>query len=122
MNRSFSLSIVLSSSILALALAGCGGGGGAEPAKTAEAAGHHEHGPGGHHEHGDHAHAAAGTVKAPGDAKVGDTTTCPVSGEEFVVTETSPKVEYNGKTYFTCCAGCKKKFESDPAKFLKPST
>src|SRR4051812_36903566 len=33
-------------------------------------------------------------VKAIGEAKVGDTTRCPVSGEEFVVEATSPHQEY----------------------------
>ncbi len=65
--------------------------------------------------------APATNVKQPGDAKIGDTTTCPVSGEEFVVDASSPKVEHAGKTYFMCCGGCKKKFEADPAKYLKKS-
>jgi YHS domain-containing protein len=65
---------------------------------------------------------AVGTLKAPGEAKVGDRSKCPVSGEDFVVSETSPKVEYQGKTYYFCCPGCAKKFEGDPQKFLgKPS-
>lgn len=93
-----------------LALAACGGGNAAAPPaatpgeepKPAEA-------------------KPAGEVKAPGDAQVGDTTKCPVSGEEFVVEATSPKVEHEGKTYHFCCSGCKKKFESDPAKFLNKS-
>lgn len=64
-----------------------------------------------------------GALKENGEAKVGDKTKCPVSGEEFTVSATSPKVEYNGKTYYTCCAGCQKKLEADPAKFLaKPKT
>ncbi|MBX3192981.1 MAG: YHS domain-containing protein [Labilithrix sp.] len=62
-----------------------------------------------------------GEVKAPGDANVGDTTKCPVSGEEFTVEATSQKVEHDGKTYYFCCGGCKKKFESDPAKYVKKS-
>ncbi len=57
-------------------------------------------------------------VKAPGEARVGDKTRCPVSGEEFVVTESSPKAEYNGKTYYFCCGGCDTKFKADPQKFL----
>lgn len=66
--------------------------------------------------------AAGAPVVAPGDAKVGDKTTCPVSGEEFVVTAASPKVEYQGKTYFFCCSGCDKKFQADPQKYLsKPA-
>lgn len=28
--------------------------------------------------------------------------------------------EHGGKTYYFCCLGCKDKFSSDPAKFLKP--
>lgn len=61
---------------------------------------------------------ASAQVKSPGDARVGDRTTCPVSGEEFVVTELSPKVEHEGKTYYFCCEGCDKKFEADPQKYL----
>jgi YHS domain-containing protein len=60
-------------------------------------------------------------VKAPGEANVGDTTKCPVSGEEFVVEANSPKAEYKGKTYYFCCPGCDKKFESNPEKFLNKS-
>ena len=62
--------------------------------------------------------AAASALKAPGEAKVGDKSTCPASGDEFVVSESSPKTEYEGKTYYFCCPGCSKKFESDPKKFL----
>jgi Cu+-exporting ATPase len=65
--------------------------------------------------------ASKGAVKEAGDAKVGDTAKCPVSGEEFTVEATSPKTEHDGKTYYFCCAGCKKKFEADPAKFAKKS-
>lgn len=65
--------------------------------------------------------ATKGPAKEPGEAKVGDTTKCPVSGEEFVVDANSPKVEYEGKTYYFCCGGCKKKFEADPSKFAKKS-
>lgn len=83
-----------------------------EPAH--DGSGHHEHGDG-HHD--GNAPKSGGAVKAPGDANVGDTTKCPVSGEEFVVDANSPHAEHNGKTYYFCCSGCKKKFESDPAKF-----
>ncbi|MBX3233570.1 MAG: YHS domain-containing protein [Labilithrix sp.] len=61
----------------------------------------------------------AAELKAAGDAKVGDRTKCPTSGEEFVVTADSPKVEYQGKTYYFCCSGCDNKFAKDPEKFLK---
>ncbi len=61
----------------------------------------------------------AASIKAPGDAKVGDTSKCPVTGEEFTVEASSPHAEHDGKTYYFCCGGCKKKFEADPSKFVK---
>ena len=86
----------------------------APPAATDNEAAQHEHG---EHGHGDAAKSA--NLKKAGEAKIGDTQACPISGEEFVVSETSPKSEYNGKTYFFCCAGCKKKFEADPKKAVE---
>jgi YHS domain-containing protein len=62
--------------------------------------------------------AEAADVKAPGEAKVGDKTRCPVSGEVFTVSAESPKVEVDGKTYYMCCGGCTEKFKADPKKFL----
>ena len=94
-------------------LAACGGNT-SENAPPATPAGHTEQDP-------QHGKKGDGPVKAPGDANVGDTTKCPVSGEEFVVEASSPKVEHNGKTYYFCCSGCKKKFESNPEKFLTKS-
>ena len=61
--------------------------------------------------------APAANLKAPGEAKIGDTTKCPISGEQFVVAETSPHAEYEGKTYYFCCPDCAAKFKTDPAKF-----
>ncbi len=62
---------------------------------------------------------AATTLKPAGEAMVGDTTKCPISGEEFVVTASSPHAEHNGKTYYFCCPGCEEKFKADPAKFVQ---
>lgn len=61
--------------------------------------------------------APSAGLKAPGEAKIGDKTKCPISGEEFVVTADSPHAEHDGKTYYFCCPGCEKKFKSDPAKY-----
>ena len=90
----------------------------AAPATPPSSAAHGEHGSS-HDDH--HAKKADGPLKAPGEATVGDTTKCPVSGEEFVVEASSLKAEHGGKTYYFCCAGCKKKFESNPDKFLNKS-
>lgn len=99
--------------IVSLSLFGCGGENNLPPATPAGAT------PAGDH----HAEPKAGSavVKPNGDAKVGDTTKCPVSGEEFVVEATSPHVEYEGKTYYLCCSGCLKKVQAEPAKYLKKS-
>lgn len=98
--------------ILVTALAAGCGGASAEPAVPAA-----DH----------HTPSAAPSDGAPlkpiGEAGVGDRTKCPVSGEEFVVSEASPKVEHEGKTYYFCCAGCDQKFRADPQKYLtKPSS
>ena len=61
---------------------------------------------------------AAAKVVMPGEAVVGDTTTCLASGETFVVTAESPKATHEGKTYYFCCPGCEKKFAADPASYL----
>lgn len=62
--------------------------------------------------------AAAGDLKEPGEAKVGDKTRCPVSGEIMTVKESSPKFEYKGKTYYMCCDHCMKKLQAEPDKYL----
>jgi Cu+-exporting ATPase len=62
--------------------------------------------------------AADANLKAPGEAKMGDKTRCPISGETFTVSESSPKTEVDGKTYYFCCSGCSEKFKADPKKYL----
>ncbi|MEW5741215.1 MAG: hypothetical protein AB1938_19990 [Myxococcota bacterium] len=56
--------------------------------------------------------------KKPGEAALGDRTTCPVSGEVFTVKADSPRVTLDGKTYFLCCDDCVADFQKDPAKYL----
>ena len=36
-----------------------------------------------------------------------------------VDTETAPKTEYKGKTYYFCCSTCKEVFEKEPEKYVK---
>jgi len=62
--------------------------------------------------------ATAAALKKPGEAALGDRTTCPVSGEVFTVASDSPKVEFEGKTYFFCCDDCVADFQKDPAKYV----
>lgn len=62
--------------------------------------------------------APTGNLVANGDAHVGDRTNCPVSGEEFVVSESSPSVVHEGKTYYMCCPGCAGRFRANPQQFI----
>ncbi len=62
--------------------------------------------------------APTGNLVANGDAHVGDRTNCPVSGEEFVVTASSPTVEHEGKTYYMCCPGCSARFRANPQQYI----
>jgi YHS domain-containing protein len=64
------------------------------------------------------ASASSLPLVAPGEAKVGDRTKCPVSGHEFVIKDDSPHAEYNGKTYYFCCADCPQAFQTNPEKFV----
>jgi hypothetical protein len=57
-------------------------------------------------------------LKAFGESKVGDRQKCIISGEEFTVSDTSPKAEVAGRTYYFCCAGCAKKFQANPGNYL----
>jgi YHS domain-containing protein len=43
---------------------------------------------------------------------------CPVMNTEFIPTDKSPKVEYEGKTYYFCCPDCVEKFNKEPQKYL----
>ena len=44
---------------------------------------------------------------------------CPVMGNEGVVDSKTISSIVNGKRYYYCCAGCVKKFEAEPEKYLK---
>lgn len=88
--------------LLGTFLFGCGGGAATEPAQGEAATA-----------------GAEQPLVAPGEARIGDRTTCPVSGEEFVVSESSPSVEHEGRTYYFCCPGCLQRFQADPSGFLE---
>ena len=61
-----------------------------------------------------------GAVKAPGEAQVGDRTTCVVHpGPAFTVTESTPKAEFGGKTYYFCCSHCAEQFMARPSDYVK---
>ncbi len=51
-------------------------------------------------------------------AKVGDRTTCVVSGGKFVVRPETMFVSHAGKNYPVCCPGCAARFQQNPQQFL----
>jgi YHS domain-containing protein len=55
--------------------------------------------------------------KAPA---VGTKATCPVSKEEFTVTDKTVRSEYKGKHYVFCCPSCKEPFDKEPEKYAGP--
>jgi xanthine dehydrogenase accessory factor len=91
-----------------LALAACGGGSAASTTTSTESE--------------SQAAATSGSEQQAlvpmGQTQVGDRTTCPVSGEEFVVTENSPTAEHDGRTYHFCCPGCGERFLANPHQYL----
>lgn len=59
--------------------------------------------------------AAAAFDAAPA---VGTQARCAISGKTFAVAADTLRSEHGGKHYVFCCAGCKTKFDADPAKFV----
>jgi len=48
----------------------------------------------------------------------GQKTYCPVSGVVFTVTDESVRRSYGGQTFFFCCEGCARHFDTEPARIL----
>lgn len=66
------------------------------------------------------AQPAQRSVKAPGAAKVGDRTTCPVHTDQvFRVSDKTPKAEYKGRVYYFCCPHCRDHFLEAPEKYVR---
>ena len=68
-----------------------------------------------------HHRVIKGPLVKPGEARLGDATTCPVSGDTFIVAEDSPHLEYQGKTYYFCCNDCVGDFKKAPRHYLGQS-
>lgn len=64
------------------------------------------------------AEAAPAPKKVPTVAAKPAMLHCAVTGEEIAsVKDASGSQEYNGKTYYFCCAGCEPMFRANPAKY-----
>lgn len=49
---------------------------------------------------------------------IGTKAICPVTGDEFTISENTPVVEYKGEIYYMCCPGCDTEFMKDPEKYI----
>jgi YHS domain-containing protein len=52
------------------------------------------------------------------DARAGDVTLCPYSGRKFLVTESSPRWEYEGQSYVFCHDKALGEVQKDPKKYF----
>ncbi len=57
-----------------------------------------------------------GTAKISG---AGEAVICPVMGTKITKDKAYDMMEYKGKPYYFCCAGCKPAFEKNPEKYIK---
>lgn len=44
---------------------------------------------------------------------------CPVMKNWILPSEAADLTEYNGKTYYFCCGGCKERFLAEPEKYIE---
>lgn len=49
----------------------------------------------------------------------GEMVICPVTGEKIAKSKAYSKMEYKGKIYYFCCAGCPDEFKKNPEKYIK---
>lgn len=72
-----------------------------------------------HSDHDHHAHAAAGCCSAKQAAPVADTVARdPVCGMSVDPATAKHSLRHEGQDFYFCSAGCKAKFEAEPAKYL----
>jgi len=115
--------IIIAAAIAAIALVGCSRD--VEPASTTPSGGSEptaEHQGAAHGDNAPHAQAAQPEGQAPSSfdspPPVGTRAHCPVMGNDFVVTESSLRSEYNGRHYVFCCPACKPRFDANPSEFI----
>ncbi len=47
---------------------------------------------------------------------------CPVMKTWILPSEAADKTDYNGKTYYFCCGGCKEQFLKNPDQYINSET
>lgn len=57
-------------------------------------------------------------VRHPNQSEMGKSARCPVTRSPFTVSDLTPVIDYQGKSYYFCCAGCVNDFKNNPTKFI----
>jgi xanthine dehydrogenase accessory factor len=65
---------------------------------------------------------AAGEIGAGASAQLGADAVDPVCGMTVPVSAATISSHHDGTTYYFCGAGCRRRFESDPASYLRNET
>ena len=58
-------------------------------------------------------------VRQPAHDEIGNAATCPVMNSKFEITQSTPVIDYKGKSYYFCCPSCIEDFKKDPDKYAK---
>lgn len=53
------------------------------------------------------------------EGMIGKEAICPVTKEKFIITETTPVVEYKNEKYYMCCPGCDTDFIENPEQYIE---
>ena len=61
---------------------------------------------------------SSSTQQTPQDQVAEEKVQCPVMKTWILPSEAADSAEYNGKTYYFCCGGCKAKFLAEPEKYI----
>lgn len=64
--------------------------------------------------------AASAVAVSAQDQKPAEKAKDPVCGMTIDKASAKGKSEYEGKTYYFCSDGCKKKFDAEPKKYVQP--
>jgi YHS domain-containing protein len=63
--------------------------------------------------------ASVNVVRKAHKDEMGKSAECPVMGSKFEVGDLTSVIDYEGKNYYFCCAGCPDMFRKDPEKYMK---
>lgn len=129
-----SMTVLIAAVIVTIGIAGltttsyanaCGGMGGGH--SSGHDGRHNMDGHGGSNHQSGHDHKQANAepnqvakppIQFDAPPKAGTKATCPVTGDEFVVDDSTLRSTHKNNHVVFCCPGCKSQFDADPEKYL----